>query len=224
MKKNERAINSSSEFMSEFLAESVRQYHLVKYMSDSPNLVEDLTVNLTSLLDGMVMDIPKDSPKRKQTLAAAAIIQKDLKKYIIGIDKALVEGRDKELNNPKTGAELRNEYGTDAPYMASVKAAENTIIVKSINDLKQKDSKIIFEGVSYLKRASEFFESIGCTSIASYFNKKHEIRQERKFDIAKISSIQKSLMHSFNKTTKEGRVTEKSRLLNSSHKNSSQTR
>ena len=85
MEKNERAINSSSEFMSEFLAESVRQYHLVKYMNDSPNLVEDLTVNLTSLLDGMVMDIPKDSPKRKQTLAAAAIIKKDLKKYIIGI-------------------------------------------------------------------------------------------------------------------------------------------
>lgn len=108
--------------------------------------------------------------------------------------------------------------------MASVKAAENNIIVKSINDLKQKDSKDNSVEVSYLKKASEFFESIGCTSIASYFNKKHEIRQERRADIAKISSIQKSLMNSFNKGIKEGKITENSGLLNSSYKNSSHTR
>jgi hypothetical protein len=160
MEQNERAINSSSEFMSEFLAESVRQYHLVKYMNDSPNLVADLTVNLTSLLDGMARDVPRDSPKRKQTLATAAIIKKDLTKYIKGMDKALVEGRDRELNDLKTGPALRNEYDTDAPYMASVKAAENTIIVKSINDLKQegsKDKKDQAVGVSYLKKIFRVF-------------------------------------------------------------------
>ena len=119
---------------------------------------------------------------------------------------------------------MRDEFGTDAPYMASVKAAENTIIVKSINDLKQKDSKDKSVGVSYLKKASEFFKSIGCTSIASYFNKKHEIRQERKDDIAKISSIQKALINSFNKGTQEGKVTDNSSLPKVVNKTSSKVK